>query len=427
MLIYTHQFSNRLTYITRVLLENEGVVYRLTNNIEEFKNYNNLKICYSNNNIDASAIHIVPHGLLHENGIKEQAINFNTWKNLPVFFCTNGHLPFDIFAAAFYLITRYEEYLPHTLDEYKRYAHTNSLAFKHNFLHLPLVNLWITKFIEAYNIPAKNSSFTFIPTYDIDIAFAYQHQPIIKNIGGFFKNLLQANITSIEERIAVLANKTKDPFDIYDWLQQLHQQHHLQPIYFFLVANKNSRYDKNLPPQTTAFKQLIKKIAQNNTVGIHPSWQSNVNPVLCLQEINTLQHITQTNCTLSRQHYIKLSLPQTYEQLIQAGITHDYSMGYGSINGFRASYTKPFYWYNLPQENITTLTIHPFCYMDANSIFEEKLNIETAYHSLYHYYTIVKQVQGTCIVIHHNHFLTEQPAWVNWRKMYEQFLQAIAN
>jgi hypothetical protein len=81
----------------------------------------------------------------------------------------------------------------------------------------------------------------------------------------------------------------------------------------------------------------------------------------------------------------------------------------------------------LPQENITTLTIHPFCYMDANSIFEEKLNIETAYHSLYHYYTIVKQVQGTCIVIHHNHFLTEQPAWVNWRKMYEQFLQAIAN
>ena len=31
----------------------------------------------------------------------------------------------------------------HKKDEYNRYAHTNSLAYKENFLQTPIINIWM--------------------------------------------------------------------------------------------------------------------------------------------------------------------------------------------------------------------------------------------------------------------------------------------
>ena len=40
---------------------------------------------------------------------------------------------FDVFSASFYLVSRYEEYLPYVKDMYERFQAENSLAYKHNF------------------------------------------------------------------------------------------------------------------------------------------------------------------------------------------------------------------------------------------------------------------------------------------------------
>ena len=118
-----------------------------------------------------------------------------------------------------------------------------------------------------------------------------------------------------------------------------------------------------------------------------------------------------------------MSFPETYQSLIKNNITHDYSMGYGSINGFRASYAKPFVWYDLEKEENTGLIIHPFCYMDANAFFEEKLSVRQADEELNYYFSITKSVNGEFSIIHHNHFLTKQNEWSEWRKMYENFIK----
>ena len=65
---------------------------------------------------------------------------------IQAFFKSEGDYPFDIFSAVFYLLSRYEEYLPHKKDMYGRYAHENSLAFKEGFLNLPLINIWLEDF-----------------------------------------------------------------------------------------------------------------------------------------------------------------------------------------------------------------------------------------------------------------------------------------
>ena len=419
MLLYSETITTRLQYIATTIFP----LIEYTNNATTFVQYSGAKINYSDSKISDNECWIIPHTLLFETNIKEQSIAIFNWQNLPAFFKTGGTIPFDYLAASFYLLTRYEESLPHEKDEYNRYAHTNSIAYKNNFLHLPLINLWVEKIKPKFpKLNIEPSHFKFIPTYDIDIAYAYNNQPIVKNVAGFFKNILQGKLDIAQERLSVLGNSKTDPFDVYEWLQQLHSTKNEAAIYFFLVADKRSEYDKNISPKQKSIQQLIQKIATNNLVGVHPSWLSNANTNLLFNEVKTITQITQQPCLHSRQHYIQFSLPATYKNLIAAGITNDYSMGYGSINGFRASYTLPFTWYNLQEDCITNLTIHPFCYMDANAIFEEKLSPQQALQQLQQYYNIVKQVDGSFYMIHHNHFLAMQPQWQVWRDVYENFL-----
>lgn len=139
-----------------------------------------------------------------------------------------------------------------------------------------------------------------------------------------------------------------------------------------------------------------------------------------LAEMSGIKHIT-----ISRQHYIKLSMPSTYLTLIEAGIQNEFSMGYGSINGFRASVTSPFFWYDLEKDVATSFRIHPFCFMDANAYYEQKQHAEQAYEELMHYYTVCKNVNGTLITIFHNHFLGTAKEFEGWNKMYEQFIAQV--
>jgi hypothetical protein len=408
-----------------------GIDYELTIDSDAFTNYNGAKINYSDAKIMDDEFHIQNHSLLFENEIKKQEIDCFIANSGKAFFKTTGSdFPFDVFAASFFLLSRYEEYLPHEKDMYGRFAHENSLAYKEGFLHLPLINLWLIDFAEKlkekflpgslHTMPNfQSSTFRFEATYDIDIAFSYKHKGIVRNAGGFLRS------PSLD-RMKVLAGGTKDPFDCYDWLNDLHKKYHLNPIYFFLVAEKNGEFDKNILPHKDVMWQLVKQHASKYKIGIHPSWQSNESISVLKKELEWLAEMSDIkHINVSRQHYIKFSLPGTYRNLIEAGIHNEYSMGYGSINGFRASVASSFFWYDLEKEIKTSLNVHPFCFMDANSYYEQKLNAEQAYEELMHYYNICKEVNGTLITIWHNNFLGTASTFKGWRDIYEKFIAQV--
>ncbi|MFM6924996.1 MAG: DUF7033 domain-containing protein, partial [Ferruginibacter sp.] len=341
-MVYSHISSSRLRYICHfIFTEQLGLDFELTIDSEAFSNYKGPKINYSDSGITDDEFYIQNHPLLFENKIKEQVTDcFTTNGNKAFFKTANSDFPFDIFAASFYLLSRYEEYLPHEKDMYGRFAHENSLAYKQGFLNQPLINNWLIEFAEKLEekspsgslrttINYQPSTFNFQPTYDIDIAYSYKHKGLLRNTGAFLRS-------PSSERIKVLNGSGKDPFDCYDWLDSLHKQYHLDPVYFFLVAEKNGKYDKNILPHKDAMWQLVKKHAALYIIGIHPSWQSNAKPSLLKKEMEWLAEMSGIKkITRSRQHYIKLSIPHTYRTLIEAGIENDFSMGYGSINGFR--------------------------------------------------------------------------------------------
>ncbi len=174
--------------------------------------------------------------------------------------------------------------------------------------------------------------------------------------------------------------------------------------------------------------RLVKHHAQKYPIGIHPSWQSGDAPSLLkieLEQLGAMAQVAKSAPSLSRQHYIRFNLPEGYQKLINNGITDDYSMGYGSINGFRASVASSFYWYDLKNEKQTELRIHPFCFMEANSFYEQHFSAEQAYDELMQYYKICKDVSGTLITIWHNNFLGTDKKFAGWREAYAKFVKVV--
>ncbi len=434
MLLYTEKNTTRLQYIadfTGSLLLQDKI--QVTTDVNYFKKFAGAKINYSSNKIDNHEFRINPVPFLFETEIKPQIIDCFETGGIKAFYKTAGDFSFDIFAASFYLLSRYEEYLPHQKDMYGRYAYENSIAFKNNFLHLPLINVWLENLKKELHLKFPGlqfikNEFQFIPTYDIDIAWSYSNKGFFRNAGGFLKDLFAGRWSKLTKRTNVLSGKQKDPFDAYNWMDALHEKHNLKPFYFFPVAEKTSKYDKNISPYNFEYRDLIKKCSSKYKIGLHPSWQSGDEKVLTGSEKKILGKITGQMIENSRQHFIRFTLPETYRQLIRYEIKNEFSMGYGSINGFRASVASPFYWYDLEKEETTQLRVHPFCFMDANSFFEQKLTPKQALIEIKDYYNSVKSVNGKMITIWHNPFFGTDDLFAGWKDVYEEFVMyAISN
>lgn len=433
ILIFSHSGSPRLQYVVDFISGYYNIPFRIVYDENKYANTpGDCKINYGYHRILPGEIFIHSHVLLFETSVHPVKIECFETGNYKAFFRTQGDLDFDIFAAIFYLLSRYEEYLPHKKDSYGRYAHENSVAFREGFLHLPMVNIWLEDFRKK--LVAKNvecsiplTGFSFLPTYDIDMAWSYRNKGFRRNTGAMAKHLMKLQFGKIVQRVKVLRRKKPDPYDAYEWMYEVHEKFRLLPFYFFLVAKDKSRYDKNIDTGNKEFIDLVKNIASKYRVGLHPSWKSGDVPGLIAKEKNILEQVTGSSIHASRQHFIRFDLPGTYRHLINIGILNDYSMGYGSINGFRASVAAPFFWYDLRQEQSTGLLLHPFCFMDANSYYEQSHDPEEALNEILQFYNVVRSVNGTMITIWHNSFLGTDENFKGWREVYEEFLATVSS
>jgi len=201
VLIYSHKITNRINYIFQLIFRDIlNVKIQLTSNQEEFETFEGVKFSYGKNPL-SDELFFGSEDILFERGIKYYDLSFIEFESIPAFFPVyhkNSVLPFDIFAASFYLVSRYEEYLPYRKDEYGRFSANESIAYQKGFLLKPVVNIW------AYHlgnlISEKFSNFTFpghkykfIPTIDIDAAWSYRQKGLFRTLGGYANALLNFN------------------------------------------------------------------------------------------------------------------------------------------------------------------------------------------------------------------------------------------
>jgi hypothetical protein len=362
---------------------------------------------------------------LFESGIEKQQIEVVEKDALKFLFPNEADdLGFDIFSSVFFMVSRYEEYLPFSPDEYGRFKAEDSLAFQNNFLHLPVVNIWIKIFQEVLQkkIPSlkiKPTSFNTILTYDIDVAYKYSGRSFGRTAGSIAKDILSFNFKNIVERIQTLLKFKKDPWDVYDDLKEIILKNNFPCNFFFLLGDK-TKHDRNLNYRNPLMKNLVNKVQNFSNAGIHPSFYSSVFPEKIEIEKERLENLSGKKITQSRQHYLKFILPDTYNSLLATGITEDYSMGFPQAPGFRAGTCKPFYFYDLKNEKATSLKIFPVTCMDAGFIYYLEKSPEKSLLEILNLLREVKNVNGLFIPIFHNDILGGNP---KWKSVHDQMIR----
>jgi len=429
--IYCEEITARVSYTFEFVFSTVlGVDHVLTADLKDFTDITGAKFIYGNKWIEG-ALHFHAAGLLAEAEVRQQAPEVGECRGYPALFkvSTESVLEYDLFSAIFFLLTRYEEYLPHETDNHGRYLASQSISSQHGFLERPIVDLWVRLIGDVLteefpDIKFTEKKFRYINTIDIDNAYAYTGKGAMRNVGGIVKSALQRDRDGISERLDVLSGKNKDPYDTYAYIKSLAVECKTEVKSFVLLGDYGA-YDKNLPHSSTDQITMVKKMDEFSDVGIHPSYGSGDKVESVRTEIDRLEEILGRVVGSSRQHYLKMSFPESYRNLVACGIAEDYSMGYSECLGFRAGTCTPFKFFDLYANESTNLTVYSFALMDRTLNDYLELSPEEAIERVSFLITEVQKVRGTLISVWHNESLSDEREWLGWLPVYEHLQRTV--
>ena len=429
MLVYSHKITPRVSYgfkhiFKRVL----RMPLELTSDEKYFLTYNGLKMSYTKKPL-GNEFFVRNTSLLFEQGIRDIEFKVHDWEGIPCFFTTGetSDLPYDIFAAAFFLVTRYEEYYPQVHDQYDRYLATNSTAVQYDFLERPVVDIWAYKLLRIlkekfpdYPFPVRN--YHNVSTINVNEVYAYKNLGLFRHTVGIFKDVYSLKFDKIIRRFSVIFGLKKDPHDKYQEIIELAKANNKKLIFFFLFSEYNT-YDKNVSFSNYSFKMLIKSLIDYTPFGILFSYFTLNNPKKVTKEKNRLEAVVNRPVVKSRQHFNRLEIPRTYQMLIENDITEEYTMGYHTHLGFRAGTCTHFYFYDLEYEIQTPLKVLPFCVMDELMKNKMGLSTDEAKAKIKKLQEEVKVVNGLFISIFHTSTMSDVNDGEDWSGVYKAMIE----
>ena len=341
--------------------------------------------------------------LLLQESITSQHLFISREHQMPVLFQTTDHfdLRFDIFSCIFYLLTRYEEYLPHETDVHGRYKSSNSILSKHEFNFSPIVELWLNHFKNELlqinsSMQFREYSFEYLPTFDIDNAFKYRGRNWLKRPPNIFKK---------EYRTSLLSGN--DPFDTFDFILEEIEKNKLNPLFFFLLSDGNKN-DSNVSPHSEKLHELIKRIGiAGFKTGIHTSYCAMEDHTI-EEEKKLLEGLSSTRTILCRQHFLRINFPEYFRNISKAGIEIDYSLAYPDVIGFRAGFSREFPYFDLIENRSTKLILQPSAWMDATYEYYQTKNYLKLTQEFLQFIRQIWKINGKLVTIFHNDLIAKE-------------------
>lgn len=416
--IYTDYITERLKYTLSIIFDDRGIAWELTDDSSFYENAEGPKFYYSADLLLQDTLEIEASELLFDEGLKNYDLSKIDWEGVKV-------LSFDgitdVLASVFYAVSLYDDYLRTSKDKHGRNIGRHSVLFRNNWLEKLMVERWslaLIGLIERENNCSLNAlpiPFKYLPTFDIDNAFAYRLKGGLRKQMSVFRDVLKGDKKRLAERRLVLSGKQKDPYDTFDLIEEIAKKEGDVKV-FWLLGNYG-KFDKNIHPKNKEFRTLIQHVSIFADCGLHPSYQSNSQANKLAIEKLRLEEILGRKVTHTRQHFLKVELPSTFRALEANGFTDDYSLGYADQLGFRAGIARPFFWFDLLENRKSNLRLHPISYMDGTLNEYMKLSIDEAKEKIAELRREVENFGGEFIALWHNETIGDYGIWKGWKKL----------
>jgi hypothetical protein len=423
--IFVDEVTQRLLFTMNLIFKDRGIRYTFVNDPIDFRRSQLPKFVYSDYYFEEQFLQFSPADLVFEHDISPVWPTQCNWNEIEVL--SFRQKP-DIFASVFYVASLYHEYTYEKRDKHQRIPAKNSFLDQQGWLNQVVVDRWATQLIalieEKLKIKLKQQHipFSIVPTFDIDHAFAYKYKSGWRRAISRLKDLLTYDKTRIYERKQVESGEIQDPYDTFEEILAIGRAGFTVRVFWLL--GDYAEFDRNLPHNNAAHKRLIQKMANAVHVGLHPSYASNESLGKLQIEKQRLESIVNKNVTISRQHYLKLEHGKTWRELVKAGFTDDYTLGFADQPGFRAGLSRPFPWFDLKKNRITDLTLHPITYMDGTLNEYMGLSIAEAIGVVDNLMQEVRTYGGEFISLWHNETIGNYGIWKGWREVLDHTLNS---
>lgn len=421
--IYADFISPRLKYTLSMVMDDRAIAYQLTDDWQKYEQAAFPKFSYSRKKEEGCLAFIPASQLLTEATVSPQKVGKSLWEGVEVL-SFSGQA--DILASIFYVLSLYDDCTQKEKDKHGRLKGENSILFRHGWLEKLTVEHWcehLLTYIEKENqtkIPRQKIPFSIVPTFDIDHAYAYKLRSNWRTYFSLIKDVLNQEKERIIERSEVLNNKKKDPYDTYDLIERIAKKYPKTNVFWLL--GDYGKFDKNCAYNNKKHQELIQKVNAFAAVGLHPSYASQKSFGQLEKEKKRLENTLDKEVLHSRQHFLRIQFPTTFERLEKAGFQHDYSLGYADQLGFRAGVARPFLWFNLFKNEASKLTLHPITYMDGTLNEYLQLSVNEAVNAVRELKNEVERFGGEFIPLWHNETIGDYKTWNGWRVVLEDVL-----
>jgi hypothetical protein len=336
----------------------------------------------------------------------------------------------DVFAGAFFMLTRWEESLGLYEDLHGRFPAAQSVVVKSGFILRPIVDEYVVLLKSwlkqlGYSLPVDKDSFKVVPTCDVDMPFFWLKKPRWKVLlSQWLVNKKLSTINQTRQKIkAVESGVEQDPYDQFDYMMSLAEKAGLSFDFNMLVGGI-SKYEGYYSITDQRIKKLMESFTnRNHRIGLHPSYNSFLDRKLIFEEKQLLAKHATTPIKSSRQHYLRFSISATARYLVDASIKEDSTLGYAAEPGFRCGTSKPFPVFDIALQKTLPLIEHPLLIMDVSFRYYKNYTPEESILLCEKIIHEVKKHNGELVFLWHNSNLSEVEGWSEWRRVFEYLFE----
>ncbi|MBE0492574.1 MAG: polysaccharide deacetylase family protein [Sulfurospirillum sp.] len=344
----------------------------------------------------------------------------------------------DIFAASFFMLTRWEEYVNKVRDKHNRFPATESLAYKQGFLDRPVVNEYVEMLKNMLleldsNLKFKTRDSKLFISCDVD----QPYDCTVENI----QNLIRVGAGDIVKRKSIkefakrvrryifnkFENYKYDENYTFDWYMDVCEKAGIKATFYFVPTSKE--------PQNGCYELKNKKIqnllkyidSRGHEIGVHGSYQTYQDKEKAKLQKNMLDD-TLSSLGISqkivgnRQHYLRWDSSVTPSVLEYAGFLYDTTGSYADRPGFRYGVCYEFSMFDILNRKKLKLKQRPLIVMECSVIDKSYMGLGYTKEAL----QVMKDLKQKCfkyngsfsLLWHNSHFKAKED-----KKMFEEVVQ----